>query len=166
MAHLGMILGRVYAEQGQYERAKKEYEQHLSIWKQFNNISGIAGGHFALARLALMQDENQLARRHAKQSLQVIRDSNYVWLAPIPIVCIVKIFANENNLDNAIELFGFIEQEGNIFARQFAVELQLRSELETLVAPERFAAAWERGQKRNLNDLVDDLLAKLEENET
>jgi len=72
-----------------------------------------------------------------------------------------RMLAEQNDPARAVEILATIDKHLTAFRRNKQIARTLRDELIGVMEPDRFAAAWERGQQREIDRLIVDLLAEL-----
>jgi predicted ATPase/DNA-binding CsgD family transcriptional regulator len=155
------LLGEIKEIQGDYETARHWYQRALTLTEAFGHAYSIAKMHISQARLALYERDVAAARSHLRQALRVFWDAGYLWVTPFALVYIAQLFADQQQLDKAVEILAAVGQPSSYYLIE-AVAQALRDELEAALEPERFAAAWARGQSRDLSAVVAELLVELE----
>lgn len=154
------ILGQVYSNQKDYQQAKRYYGQALLIAEAFGHAFTIAALNAHLAWIARAEGDYATAHMRFRQALRTYRDAGYTWLAPYPLYCIARVYADQQDVDSALAILATIQPYPLALARTDRSVQALREELEATLEPERFRAAWARGQGRAIGALVAELLAE------
>jgi predicted ATPase/DNA-binding CsgD family transcriptional regulator len=148
---------------GDYEQVKHLSVQELALAKALGNAFGIANSTMYLGLAAMWQGDYRQARDLVRQSLRTFWDVGYLLFATAPILCMVQLLMREGKIEPAVEILAVIERYPAHYSL-FAVDPdpfgKLREELQAELDAERFAAAWARGQQRELSGLVAELLAE------
>ena len=155
------LLGRASVGQGNFEKARQWFEQAGGLADLFDHVFSKAMRHVRLSELARLERDHSTARTHMEQALKIFWDGGYNWIAPVPLVYIAQISADQNDLDRAVEVLAAIDKYSVTFDQTDQTALSLREELEARLESDRFTAAWVRGQRRELSALVAELLAEL-----
>ncbi len=156
------LLGRIKTDQGDYEAAERWFEKALIHSETFRHLYGIAANHTRQAQIALSTHNYPAAYRHLMKALQVFGDAGYQWRASYPLAYVAEIFAAQNQPQRAVEILATVHQQRASFQLMDDGVQSLLHELEAKLAPEDFAAAWERGLKREFTIVVAELLAESE----
>jgi len=157
------LLGRIKTDQHEYDEAARWFEKALIISETFGHLYGIAANHTRQSRIALATGNYPAAQRHLLKALRVFGDAGYQWRATYPLAYIAEMFAAQNQPQRAVELLATVDKHRASFQLTDDVAQTLRDELQSKLEPEDFAAAWERGEGRELNAVVAELLAEVEE---
>jgi len=145
------------------ERAKHWLQQAQTLGYAFGHQFDIAVAHTSQAMIALHEKNYADSRAHLSKALHVLWDAGYKWFVRQTLVWIAQMLADQNKLDRAVEILA-VAQEHTLFnGRNAQVAQTLRHELESRLEPDRFAAAWVRGQQRELSAVVAELLAEFAE---
>jgi predicted ATPase len=147
---------------------KEDYEQARHWAKKAQaNIEAI--GHRSWTALTWigfglidMHEHNYTAARlHFIKALQTFWNVGYKWVASFSLRFIAQTYADQNELDYALEILGTMYKHMVSYNQTDELAKALRDQLETQLEPERFAAAWARGEGRELSAVVNELLAEL-----
>ena len=126
-----------------------------------NHFFSIGFNYTAQGRIALAELNYPVAHLHLTNALRVLWDAGYKWRVSYPLVYIVQMFADQNELDRAIEILAFIYD--HLYEQTRELANTLRHNIKAIMEPERFAAAWAHGQRRELSAVVNELLQELGE---
>ena len=162
--HMGgpsYFLGLYYRGQAQYAEAKFWLEQAQAESQRAGYAVLIANSTIYLGEIALIQQDYAAALMSLRQGLQVYWNTGRLWLTPWPIVYIARAYAGQHHEERAVELLSTIHPRLITVRDTDQMAAELRAELDASLEPERFEAAWTRGQGRELPALVVDLLAEL-----
>jgi hypothetical protein len=118
----------------------------------------------AHGRILLAQKAYAEARSNLVEGLRIFWDAGYAWIITFPLIYMVQWFAEQDALERAVELRAAIDHHLIHFEQVDELAQALYDHLKAQMEPERFAAAWERGVKRDLSSLVQALLADLNDN--
>jgi predicted ATPase/DNA-binding CsgD family transcriptional regulator len=153
-------LGSVHEVQKEYEQAKRCFGQALSIAELFDHSFSITNLNVKLASLARAEGDYATAHVRSRQALRASWDAGYTWLAPYPLYCIASVYADQRDVDRAVAILATIQPHPLAYGHIDRNVQALREELEATLEPERFRAAWARGQGRAIGALVAELLAE------
>jgi DNA-binding NarL/FixJ family response regulator len=100
------------------------------------------------------------ARAHFHELLSMAHDSQNVDIQLTTIAGIADLMAAEADAVRAVELLVHRLKIAPDIARYRVANERLRSELEAALSPDDYAAAWERGAKRELSTVIAELLVE------
>jgi predicted ATPase len=155
--------GYVYEKQKQFAQAQYWMEQALVIAETFNQLSMIGQVNAQLGKVAIVQHDYATARTRLRQALSVQWNTGYRYLMSYTLLYLAQMFAYQNDEERAVKILATIHQHLIYYEDADLIARELHEELETKLGSQRFAVAWERGKNRDLNDLVKELLAELED---
>jgi hypothetical protein len=69
-------------------------------------------------------------------------------------------YAAQGDPERALEVLATIDRHQISYKRTDQISVALREELESTLAPERFAQAWDAGLRRDLSSLIVELLTE------
>ena len=164
--HYGVMTGlhtisQIKERQQDYEQAAYWNER---LWHETQLLGHIflnARCFVAHGRICLAQKDYAGARPSLLKGLQLYWDAGYSWVAAFPLVYIVQLLAEQNELERAVEIRAAIDAHLVGFEQSDVVAQALYDQLKAQMDPDRFAAAWSRGMKRDLGTVVYELLADL-----
>lgn len=149
---------------------EEKFDQARSWLQKAEPLNKALGQRFWLARLDTLYGRTDLrehkfaaAHVHLRKSLQLFWDAGYSWAILQPLIPIVQLFVEENQTEYAVEILAFIYKCLPLFQQSDEDVGDLREQIEAKLEPERFAAAWARGEERELGAVVSELLAELED---
>jgi predicted ATPase len=158
---LGLIgLGNVALDMGDLAQARQQYKQALERCRQSETTgaSALANSLIGLGSVALAEGDLASARRYFWEVLREIRPSLAVTARALAGAA--RVLLGEGRLLQAVEVCAFLlEWPATEYATKQKVEQVLR-DLETRLPPEVCAAAITRGQSRQIDDVVTELVAK------
>jgi len=155
------VLGDIEETQKQYKRARHYFQQSLAILESFGHNFTMGANNTHLAHIAFQEGNSQAARQHLRAALLALWEAGYLWASPFPLACMARMLAEQNDPARAVEILATIDQHLTAFRQNEQIARTLRDELSAVMEPDRFAAAWERGQQREIGRLIVDLLAEL-----
>jgi predicted ATPase/DNA-binding CsgD family transcriptional regulator len=153
-------LGRIAFARRAYAEAIQFLQDSLVIAQEFNNPRHILVARISLACVAGRLRNEQEARAHLRAVASIMYTQQSVFFQQFILVAVAELVAAKGNAERAIELIAHPLQHIETVWGTWHWAEPLRSELETALAPEVYAAAWERGTKLDLNTLVAELLAE------
>ncbi len=157
------LIGSLKYEQTDYEAAKHWYHQALLQAEAFGHSHSISQDNTALGIVAIHQQNYRAARRYLRKGLEVCWAAYKRRMWPVPMVVIARLFAEQNETDKAVEVLAVVHKHPISHPGTDEIMLPLLDSLKTKLEPERFSAAWRRGEGRELSAVVTELLAELEE---
>ena len=155
------VLGDIEESKQNYKAAKAYFQNSLAISETFNHNLTIGANNTHLARIASFEGDHRLARQRLRDGLQALWDAGYLWACPFPLVCMAEMLVESNDLVQAVEILGTIDEHVSSWRRSDQIAQTLQYELSPKLEAERFAAAWYRGQQREMSILVVELLREL-----
>jgi len=162
-----VTLGHAVFALGEHERARQIYLRCLNTSEEIGYRWGIANACKYLGQMALALHETVEAETYLLRSLK-IADETGSGRDQANLLCdLARVRMAENQLEGAVELLAVVLQHpashlhrlGGGSTRDRVQELlnTLKAELST----EAYTAAWERGNARDFDQVVGDLLANL-----
>ncbi len=167
----GMVLsyateaGSAFAA-GDYEQVKHWSAQCQTLAKAFGTAYFIGTSAVYLGIVASWQGDYGQAWDWLRQSLRTFWDAGYAHFAPGPMLAIAQLLLHEGKAELAVEILAWMDRYPGYHGHGALFEIgpnrlgALREELEAGLGPDRFAAAWTRGQGRELSALVAQLLSE------
>ncbi|MEO8392987.1 MAG: LuxR C-terminal-related transcriptional regulator [Chloroflexota bacterium] len=153
------VLGEINLNQKDYETAKQWLRQQEPLAEAFGHIFSIANLHIIQASIALLERQYAAARLRLAKSLRRFWDSGYQYMAPYVLTHFARLFIEQNEFESVVEILGTLQKYPLMLWQVDQTAEALHSELQGKLEAERFAAAWARGQRRELSALVAELLA-------
>jgi tetratricopeptide (TPR) repeat protein len=150
-----------YFQAGDYESAKYAKERHQALAKLFGSAFHVADSALFHGVMALWEGEYGKAGKLLCQSLRTLWDAGYAHYTLAPVLFIAQLLLRENKTEATIELLAVIDRHPGhhpLFDLGPDSIGKLSEELKARLDPDRFAAAWTRGQQRELNAVVAELL--------
>jgi predicted ATPase/DNA-binding CsgD family transcriptional regulator len=163
LALLFLLMGEAYVFQEQYEQAQAYFERSLPIAKQYNKAPVISPACFFLGRIAIVQGDLVLARHYLYEALFILWNTGHYWLLAQPLPYVTLLFLKQQAFHRAVEVLACVDPRLIFWRDNDPLIHNLRAELEAQLDAESFAAAWKRGQARDLKAFVLELLAELAE---
>ncbi len=154
-----ITLGQIKEVQKDYEQATYWFEARLILAETLGHVFHIANSYTALGRISLAQKDYAEAYFKLRKGLQVYWSGGYKWIIVSPLVVIAQFLAEQNEVERAVEIRAAIDKHLVPFEQTDRKAQILRSQLETMMEPEQFAAAWARGEKQELSAVVAELLS-------
>jgi predicted ATPase/DNA-binding CsgD family transcriptional regulator len=160
--HLAYILlAWIKESQKDFEPAKHLFQQALTISEGFDHVFDIAMVNIGQAKIALHERNYTTARLKLRKALQGWWDAGYRRYLFYSLVYIAQMYADQNEADRAVEILACIPRDPLLLMDADRVAVTLRGQLETVLEPARFDAAWAHGEGRELSAVVAELLAEL-----
>ncbi len=156
-----LLMGYSKEAQGDYVAAKYWNQQALIQAEAFGHAHSIGFHNTNLGRIAYCQKNYSVARLHLRKALQIFWGAYKSLTLALPLVHIARLFANQNEVDKAAEILAILDKHSLSYLDTDEIWSALHDELKAKLEPERFAAAWARGEKRELSAVVAELLAEL-----
>jgi tetratricopeptide (TPR) repeat protein len=156
-----VLMGNVEESRHVYVAAKNWYQQSLMQAEAFGHAHIIGILNTYLGRIANYEQNYSVSRVHLLKALQVLWAAYKSLKLALPLVHIARLFADQNEVDKAVEILAILDKHSLRFGDTDEMALALHDEFETKLGPERFTAAWVRGEKRELSAMVTELLAEL-----
>ena len=158
---------------GEYEEAKECYQDALVHYKDVSRDEGIAYSLDCLGNVALAMGDYPEAKRYYQQALKIPIDIRTVRASLDVLVGLATLLAHtergvrEGNaallVERASELVALVLHHPASVKETRERAQRLLDELQAELPPAVFAAAEERGQARDLQATVAELLVELEE---
>lgn len=163
-AKASITIGLIADIRGEYERAKQIFKQiqstHNGVYSSSADPKVDLGQAIAMFGLG----DHESARHHFLKGLKFAFDSEQI-LSMILYLPVASIFlAHESNWEQAVELLGLAYQHPKSITgwlEKWQLLQTVRTELESELSGEGFAAAWERGHNSDLDEAVKQLIAWL-----
>ena len=117
--------------------------------------------HRELMHNALLRGNHEQAWHYLQRGLHFVDDQAYAWVAFDFLQVALGLFVAEEHYQLAVEVLSLIAHHpGAMEATRAQTASSYEARLQRALAPEQFAAAWERGQYLDLGDLITDLLER------
>jgi predicted ATPase/DNA-binding CsgD family transcriptional regulator len=153
-------LGGLSFFNGNNPEAMLYYHRSLVLAQELGNRIHIILAHNELGRVAAHLGNGYEAREHFHEALQMILENpDEAWMLTT-LAGTADLMAAESKAERAVELLVHPLQHPRTSADDRRWAERLRRELETTLAPEVYAAAWERGMKLEVSALAAELLAE------
>ena len=160
------LLGKVELALGNLAQAKRCYRQVISLNEESGASVAVAGTLTGLAGVALATGDLVAARGHLLRALAVLRQSCvFEWVVGA-LTVMAELLQAEGQAEAAVELCAaLLSWPATPYcvletAQRVRPELEARlRELRVQLPPEVFAAATARGQRRQVEDVVAELLS-------
>jgi predicted ATPase len=151
-------LGRMAAELGDYAQAKPLYQEGVTQYQQIGIKSGLANTLGNLGEACYSLGDHAGARRYLCQALEIAQEIGAIPSVLKSLVWLAALWAQEGKTTQSLELLAFAMHQSAITqnARNHAVALS--AELAADLAPDVVTEAKARGQARELDALVAEIL--------
>ena len=151
-------LGFLEKTRGNYTAAQEYLEQSLRIWREIGARNVSATSLSELARVLILQGKHTAARDALQEGLQTAHTIKSIPDLLDVLTAIVHYYIAHEEYVQAAELLGMISLHP-AKTHEIHDELDsLRPQLEEMLTTEELEAAIERGKKRNLTTIVNELL--------
>jgi ATP/maltotriose-dependent transcriptional regulator MalT len=154
-------LGSVAILEADYTEAQHLYQQGYNLYRDVNDKGGLAMALNGLGLAACGLRDFRAASQYFQQALQITTDMNFTTLTLSILIGVAELLWHNEQQERAIELLAFVghhsasERETRDRARQFLDDYRQG------LAPERFAAATQRGESENLDAVIPVVQAQL-----
>jgi len=156
------VLGEVANLLGKYAKAVQLGQESLTLSKRLNNRHLVAESCRVLGNATCALRDFQGARGYFQQALELFAADRLIADALYTLVGVAALLAGENDGEGALELLGFSLHHPASAQWTKDRANALLGELEPGLPPAIAAAALERGQARDLDASVAELLVELE----
>jgi predicted ATPase len=154
-------LGELANFQGEHSEAIQLGQKCLTICRKIKQRPGIAWAFRILGDAACGLGDLPGARRYHRQALEVATAIGQKSEFPLNLVGIAALLAAEGEEERALELLALVLHHPMSWQWTKDRAAPLVAELEAELPPDVVAAAWERGQARELETTVAELLEEL-----
>jgi tetratricopeptide (TPR) repeat protein len=157
------FLGSINSEQGDYETASHWFQRAEHLSEPFGNIHNIVQLQHYQAVVAIRAQKYAVAPTRIIMALKLSWNAGYQSVAHGLLYSFARAQSGLNELERAAAILSTIYQQQVLSANTRQRAQAFRDELQALLEPERFAAAWARGEARELRVLVAELLAEFDD---
>jgi tetratricopeptide (TPR) repeat protein len=155
-------LGEVALAARDLEQAKARYREALSSAEELAALRHITTALCGLGEVALAAGDVPAARQHYRRALQVAMEVLRADVRRQTLVSVAKWYANQEQRALAVELVALALGTSPDYWRETLRDTEaLLSELRSGLSPDIYAAAEARGQARDLEATMAELLAEL-----
>ena len=161
-----MVLGdlsEVATILGEYNEATELARESLALDEKLGYPKEKAWATRVLGNAALGQGDLEAAKTFLRQALEKEMSVQATAPALLTVVGIAALLMRQGQRERAVELLALVLPHPSTWEWTKDRAAPLVAELEAGLSPEVFAAAQERGQARDLETTVQELLAELEE---
>jgi LuxR family maltose regulon positive regulatory protein len=152
-------LARLLRELKKYEEAQQYHWEHLALCKEVGDQAGVVWTLLELGMMSLDLGETETSRRLIAEALPLLPEIGWNTHTFGVFLWAERLMAQGGQSEQRLELLALILSRSEpqpAFQRKF---LRRLDELKAGLPPEIFAAAVRRGEARNLEAVVADLLA-------
>jgi len=164
---LGLFKGQVYLLSGDWIRAEQELRRYLELSQSLPRLDMLGQPLAMLAYIAYRRGDRVSTQDYLERALVNGLDKGFFWIFILALSVLAIIFAEEGELEKAVELYATVT--AHPFARnsQWLEDLfgKPLSRLCADLPAETFAAAQERGRGRKLVEVGRDYLKNLQTKE-
>ncbi len=146
---------------GEYAEAAGLAQESLAMDEKLGYPVQIAWASRVLGNVAREQNDLEGARRYLRRALEMGMSAGATAPALLTITGIAALLMREGELEWPAELLALVLHHPSTWRWTKDRAAPLVAKLEAALAPERFAAAQERGRARDLDATVKELLAEL-----
>jgi tetratricopeptide (TPR) repeat protein len=157
------LLGEIEAAQRNYAQAAFHLQQAIALAQTFGYHLNSGTSSTFLARATFRQGNATAAWRHLCEALRTVLSTGYLWQGTFSLVVAAQMLAEQNELSQAVEILGAADKHLTPYHKTDVLARTLRVELASRMNAEDFAAAWTCGQRRELRNLIQELLLGLME---
>ncbi len=153
-------------QSGDYEQAKKCAVECQLLAKAFRSTFFFGTSTVYLSIIVARQGYYDQAWDFLVQSVRTFWDAGFVHMMPGQLLVAAQLLLRENKAERAVSLLALIDPTASYRGLFGLFEIGtdrlevLRQELKTRLGKDRFAAAWELGTKRELSDVVAEVLSE------
>lgn len=153
-----LLLTPVYKDLGLYGEAKRLCEHGLNQLTAMNIkwASAIANG--TLASIAVAQGQFKEAERWFIRRFRLDVEQQNIWDILLSISNFAELYAVQGKRERALELSVMIHHHPGSLQMNKEIAAKLNAALQAELPPDIYAAAWERGKRRELDQVVQELL--------
>jgi predicted ATPase/DNA-binding SARP family transcriptional activator len=172
-----VLLGHVVIELGEFQQGQQYCWQSLMIWRELDDLQGIAYALVHLGEATVGLIDFQAARQYLVEGLHAALKGQTVPMALIGVNCWATLLVKEANQpekdgssrkvpatagqeEQAVELLALVQHHPATWRYYKDKAAHLLAKLEAELPPEIVAAAQERGRARDLWQTVEELLAE------
>ncbi len=161
MANSWQHLGELCLAMGAYGEASRWYKQCLEVYRGFGWYAGMAMTYAGMGDLALAMGDAEQAGRNYSTALQMARQAGEASPGLDALTGVAELLAHAGKIEQCIEVLAFV-------VHHEACRYQTRQRAHNLIGqwaaqlpPEALTAARERGQQRQLVELVNETVESL-----
>jgi tetratricopeptide (TPR) repeat protein len=166
MGQLYTYLGKVGPAQGEHQAARERFQQALAQSRHMHRPLGALGAHIGLGRVALSLDDRTTATRQFRQALAIAVETHFDLLLQedalrLYLVASIAELLERTDKEQAVELAALARHHRSSREETRATAQELLEELRAILDPDTFVTAEERGQARDLEATIRELLVSL-----
>ncbi len=156
-----LVLSRVARAFGDYAEARRLAQQGLQCLQESDWYWGIAANHGYLGDIAVALHEFEEAEHHYQQQLRMFSEAGRQMPNTLAtLLLFARLMLAQGRKERAMELLAFVRHHPAIWKRSRDEAARLLATLQGELLPEVFAAACERGQRLEVDSVVEELLAE------
>ncbi len=162
----GIVLALLATAQGEHVEARERYLLVLETARTLDYRRGIQFAAFSLGQASAMLGAADEAEDYYLQSLAISDEIGQTREMLTTLCDLARVWAKAGRSGEALELVAFILQhparEQHAPLRPSSIQDdagQVRAELEAVLSPQDYRNAWERGKRRELESVADEVLA-------
>jgi predicted ATPase/DNA-binding SARP family transcriptional activator len=160
---IAMVLGELgqlsLIHRKDYKNAALYLDEHLQLSRQINDVVHTARALVGLGRLALIQEDYDLAKTHLQESLGLFRIRGYEWEVLSVLGCFVDLAIAQNQAKRAVRIEAAASalwchlNSAHVEYSQMPHKSFL-TELRKTLGAETFEILWAEGSAMNLDQIV------------
>jgi predicted ATPase/DNA-binding CsgD family transcriptional regulator len=150
-------LGTLNVRLGNYDEAEQWLHRGRVVAETLGNAFIISECEIYLGAARIAQQRYDEVFGHLQAALQELWEAGYKRYAVQPIAYMAKLFAEQNDLENAVEILALVMGKLNLSLTQQMAQT-LYDQLQATLEPVRFETAWERGKQQHLETVILGLL--------
>jgi len=150
--------GRLALSLGQYAEAKECFNKCVLLSRESPHAGSAIEALAGLGHSAYALGEIDQAREYYHQSLEEALRTGRQASTQEALVGLAALLAHEGQSERGVELLALVVEHPTTYQVDRDRARELLNELESGMHPEQFAAAMERGQARNLEEVVAEML--------
>jgi predicted ATPase len=151
-------LGYMAAELGDYAQAKRFYQEGVTLYQQIGIKAGLVNTLGNLGEACYNLGDYAGARNYLHQALQIGQEIGAIPTMLGSLVCLAALWAQEGKTTYSLELLAFAVHQPAITQDTKEQAMAMSAELTADLSPAVAAEAKARGQARELDGLVAEIL--------
>ncbi len=147
--------------QHDYTEAQSLYLQSLELYRELNDKGGLASTLNGLAFVASGHADYKTASQYFRQALQITQDLQFAPLALWILLGIGEMLLKNRQTERGVELLGLVEQHPAVEREAGLRARHCLDQFRDQLSPAEFAAFYQRGQRLDLEHVVETILTDL-----
>jgi len=151
--------GSLAADADDLIQARELKEKSLAAFEQLADQWIVGLLHGGLGRVCLALGDAASAQHHLLQSMTIARELGNKWAIPYLLEAIGDLMAGRGQAERSVRLYGAASAQREALAQSFSrveqgIHDRALDRLRSLVAPDRFEAAWQTGRDLSLPSAI------------